>query len=115
VARSEWDGYAAVVLSEWLDDRGVPLDVPRDLHAVMDRVAREQEVSVLLVGSEHRRYAGRLARLRPTEGELRSFYERYTEQQSTDAGRAMLDWLRVFRRAFDGADAEHVVIIPVLD
>jgi hypothetical protein len=68
VARSTWDGYQAVVLSEWLQQR-----------------------------------------------ELRAFYERFTGEQSAEAGEAMLDWLRVFRVALRNADPEHVVIIPVPD
>jgi hypothetical protein len=115
VAKSEWNAYTAVVLSEWLEDRGVRLEVPRDLRSVVRRVASEQELSLLIVSSEHRRYADALAQLRPTARELRSFYEHFTADESTDAGQAMLDWLRVFRLAIGNADADHLVVIPVLD
>jgi hypothetical protein len=115
VATSEWDVYTAVVLSAWLDHHGVRLDVPSDLRSVLRRVAHEQELPLLLVSSEHRRYAGALARMRPTARRLRSFYERFTGERSADAGRAMRDWLRVFRLAVDAVDAEHIVLIPVAD
>ena len=115
VARSEWDGYLAIVLSEWLDERGIRLDVPRDLRPVMQSLADEQELTLLVVSSEHQRYADALARLHPTERELRSFHERFTDDDSTDAGRAMLDWLRVFRLAIGNTDARHVVVIRLLD
>jgi hypothetical protein len=115
VSRSESDdGYAAVVLAEWLDGQGVRLDVPRALRPVVERLAAEQELTLLVIGPEHRRHARALTRLRPTERELRSFYERFGEERSPDAGQAMLAWLRVFRRALDSADAAHVVVIPVL-
>jgi hypothetical protein len=115
VARSEWKPYTAVVLSEWLEDHGVRLDVPKELRAVVERVASEQELPLLVVGPEHRGYAGELARLHPTARELQSFHERFTEEPSAEAGRAMLDWLRVFRAAVEGADDGHLVVIPVLD
>jgi hypothetical protein len=115
IATSPWDGYTAVVLSEWLDDRGVRLDLPRDLRSVVRGVASEQELALLVVSSEHRRYADTLAQLHPTAPELRSFYERFTRDTSREAGRAMLDWLRVFRRAMGTADAKHLVLIRVLD
>jgi hypothetical protein len=115
VARSEWDdGYAAIVLSEWLDERGIRLDLPSDLRSVVERLANEQELTLLVVTGEHRRYAELLARLDPTERELRSFYERFSGQTVDDAGQAMLAWLRVFRLALANADARHVVIIPAL-
>jgi hypothetical protein len=104
-----------VVLSEWLEDHGVRLDVPEELRPMAERVGSEQELPLLVVGAEHRRYAGELARLEPSPAELQSFYERFTEQRSAEAGRAMRDWLRVFRAAVDRADDEHVVVIPVLD
>jgi hypothetical protein len=115
VARSTWDGYQAVVLSEWLQRRHVRLGVPRDLRSVVRRVAGEQELSLLVVASEHRRYADALAALHPSERELRAFYERFSGEQSAEAGEAMLDWLRVFRVALRNADLDHVVIIPVSD
>jgi hypothetical protein len=115
VAKSEWDVYTAVVLSQWLEDRGVRLDVPRDLRSLVQRVASEQELPLLVITSEHRRYADALAQLHPTGRELRSFYERFTADESTEAGQAMLDWLRVFRLAIGRADANHLVVIPVLD
>jgi hypothetical protein len=115
VATSEWDVYTAVVLSEWLDHHGVRLDVPSDLRSVVRRVANEQELPLLVVSSEHRRYSEALARMRPTAHQLRSFYERFTGERSAEAGRAMRDWLRVFRRAVEAVDAEHLVVIPVPD
>ena len=115
VARSQWDdGYAAIVLSEWLDERGLRLEVPSDLRSVVKRLANEQELTLLVVSGEHRRYAKALARLDPTERELRSFYERFSQRKVEDAGRAMLAWLRVFRLALAHTDARHVVIIPAL-
>jgi hypothetical protein len=80
----------------------------------VERVANEQELTLLVVTGEHRRYAEVFARLDPTERELRSFYERFSQQTVDDAGQAMLAWLRVFRLALANADARHVVIIPAL-
>ena len=115
VARSEWDdGYAAIVLAEWLDARGFQLALPRDLRSLVERLANEQELLVLVVSAEHRRYAEALARLDPTERELRSFYERFSRQKVDDAGQAMRAWLQVFRLALANADSQHVVIIPAL-
>jgi hypothetical protein len=73
VATSEWDVYTAVVLSEWLNHHGVRLYVPRDLRSVLRRVANEQEHPLLVVSSEHRRYADALVRMRPTARQLQSF------------------------------------------
>lgn len=107
--------YTAVVLSEWLDDRGVRLDVPMALRSVVQRVASEQQLSLLIISWEHRRYADALAQIHPTGRELQSFHDRFTQDESTEAGQAMLFWLRVFRLAIGKADAKHVVVIPVLD
>ena len=115
VARSTWDSYQAVVLSEWLERRDVRLGVPRDLRSVVRRVAGAHELSLLVVAPEHRRYAGALAALHPSERELRAFYERFSGEESAEAGEAMLDWLRVFRVALRNADMDHGVIIPVSD
>jgi hypothetical protein len=71
------------------------LTVPADLRPVVRRLASEQELSLLVVASQHRRYAAALARLDPTGRELGSSYERFTHDDSAEAGQAMLDWLRV--------------------
>jgi hypothetical protein len=113
VARSQWDAYSAIVLSEWLGEHGVRLETPRGLRPVLRELASEQELPLLVVAREHRRYARTMARLDPTGRELRSFYEQYTHEESADAGRAMLDWLRILRTAIGRADARHVVLIPV--
>jgi hypothetical protein len=115
VARTEWEAYTAVVLAEWLDARGVPLDVPKDLRPMVRKVGSEQDLPLLVVSGEHRRYADALAGLHPSAPELRTFYERFSGEAPDDAGRAMLDWLRVVRHSLDAVDEDHVVVIPVLD
>jgi hypothetical protein len=115
-ARGPSDGYAAVVLAEWLDARDVRLDPPPGLRATVERVAGEQEVSLLVFGRQHRRYVAKLAQLRPSARELRSFYARFTgEAASPGAADAMRGWLRVFRQAIRQTDVRHVVVVPVLD
>jgi hypothetical protein len=116
VASSEWEKpYAALVLSEWLHGRRIDLREPRELRPALERLANEQELSLLILTAEHRRHAKALAKLHPTSRELRAFYEDFSEEDSPQAGEAMLDWLRVFRLAVANADARHVVVIPLLD
>jgi len=99
-----------VVLTQWLHTQDVEFDVPGDLEPAVD-----QDLPLLVISSEHRRYAERLARLRPSESRLRAFYERFSETAMGTAGQAMRDWLRVVRLAVDETDRRHVVVIPLLD
>ena len=104
-----------MVLTEWLHTRDVEFDVPRDLRPAVDGAGAEQDLPLLVISSEHRRYASRLARLHPSESRLRAFYERFSEASMGTAGQAMRDWLRVVRLAIDETDPRHVVVIPLLD
>jgi hypothetical protein len=115
VAESEWDkGHAALMLSEWLEQQGVPTDVPSDLLPVLERLAAEQDLTLWAITAEHLRNAETLARLDPGENELRLFHEHFSGQAQDDAGEAMLAWLGVTRAAFAQTDADHVVLIPIL-
>jgi hypothetical protein len=112
VAETEWETYTALVLSAWLDERhGIRLEAP-EYRTVMSRLALEQELQVIVITREH---ADILRRLRPSEHELRRYFARFTEDGYPEAGEAMLDWLRVFRRATSNADLDDVVVIPLLD
>jgi hypothetical protein len=116
VASSEWQKpYPALVLVDWLHDQRIDLGEPRELRPVLERLAHEQELSLLILTAEHRRYAKALAKLHPSRRELRTFYEDFSEEDWPQAGEAMLDWLRVVRLAVANADARHVVVIPLLD
>ena len=77
---------------------------------VTSRLASEQELDVIVVTGEH---AEALRRLRPRERALRRYFDRFTEDGYPQAGEAMLDWLRVFRRATSNADVDHVVVISL--
>jgi hypothetical protein len=67
VATTDWDGYLAIVLAEWLNKRGIHLlDVARDLRPVMRRFADEQDLPLLVVSSEDRRYADELTEMDPS-------------------------------------------------
>jgi hypothetical protein len=112
IAETEWEAYTALVLSAWLDERhGIKLEAPQ-YRTVMSRLALEQELHVIVVTREH---ADALRRLRPSEHELRRYFARFTEDGYPEAGQAMLDWLRVFRRATSNADVDDVVVIPLLE
>ena len=112
VAQTEWEDYTALVLSAWLEEKhGIRLDAP-EYRAVTSRLASEQELYVIAVTGEH---AAALQRLHPNERALRRYFARFTEDGYSEAGEAMLDWLRVFRLASSNADVNHVVVIPVLD
>ena len=116
-ASTEWDPYLAIVLTEYLRGRGIRLDdLPSRLEELAVQVSDRQEVAVMLLTDEHRRrYARPLARLRPSADELARFYERFTEESDPDAGRGMLDWLRVLRSALPQAQGETTVVIPLPD
>ena len=75
-AESEWEGYPAIVLIEWLGDRGIDLEEPPDLRRVSERLAREQELPLVFIAPEHRRFAARLDRLRPSDETLQRFSDR---------------------------------------
>jgi hypothetical protein len=112
VARTKWEDYTALVLSAWLDEEhGITLEAP-EYRAVTSRLAAEQELFVLVLTLEH---TDALRRVQPSERELRTYFARFTDDGYPEAGEAMLDWLRVFRRAAASADADDVVVIPVLD
>ena len=115
VATSEWEPYTVVVLDEWLRGRGIVFDEPDDLTPVRRRVGSSQDLSLLVISSEDRRLAGRLARLHPSESRLRTFYERFNEVALGTAGEAMLDWIEILKRVVAEADSQHVVVIPLLD
>jgi hypothetical protein len=108
-------GYAAVVLDEWLDRHGVALSPPLRLRSVLERVADQQELTLMVFGTEHRRAGATLTKLHPSRRELRSFYRDFTGEDSQDAGDAMLEWLGVFRKAIRNTDSHHVVVVPLLD
>jgi hypothetical protein len=61
---------------------------PSDLRPVVQRLADEQELTLLVVAFEHQRYAHALAQLHPTKRELRSFYQRFSHDDSSDAGQS---------------------------
>jgi hypothetical protein len=112
VAASEWEDYTALVLSAWLEDKhGIRLDA-LEYRSVTSRLASEQELYVIVVTGEH---AAALWRLHPSERALRRYFARFTDDGYSEAGEAMLDWLRVFRRAASSADGDDVVVIPLLD
>ena len=117
VGSTEWDPYLAAVLAEYLGGRGIRLDeLPKRLEELAIQVSERQEVAVMLLTDAHRRrYARRLARLRPGEDELARFYERFSEETDPDAGRGMLDWLRVLRVALPEARGETTVVVPLPD
>jgi hypothetical protein len=112
VAETEWEDYTALVLSSWLEhEHGIALDAP-EYRAVTSRLAGEHELLLIVLTRAH---ADALRRVRPSERELRTYFTRFTEDGYPEAGAAMLDWLRVFRRAATSADAHDVVVIPVID
>jgi hypothetical protein len=118
VATGTWDGYVAVVLAEYLDEKhGIKLlDGPAELDREVERIARAQEASLVVLGDWHRRrYAERLADVNPSEDELEKFYVEFSEEQEPEIGRGMLDWLRIFRASLAHARGETVVAIPLDD
>jgi hypothetical protein len=115
IAESAWEAYPAIVLREWLHARGVDLEVRPGVARVLARIAAEQELTVLAVTAGARRSSARLAALAPSERELRRYYERFNEDHWPEAGRAMLAWLSIIRRAITQVDRGSVIVIPVDD
>jgi hypothetical protein len=111
IAETEWEDYTALVISAWLEEaHDIKLEAP-EFREMTSRLASEQELSVIVVSGEH---ADALRRLHPREHTLRRYFDRFTEDGYPEAGEAMVDWLRVFRRATSSADAGHVVAIPLV-
>jgi hypothetical protein len=109
LAETQWEAYSAVGLMAWLEERGISVDSSR-YDGLVARLG--EDLPGLAIGPEH---AAELRRLRPSERALSRYYYAFTEDGFGDAGRAMLDWLRIFRLAADSADARHVVLIPLVD
>jgi hypothetical protein len=118
VASGPWDPYMGVVLAEYLEEkhRIKLLDGPADLDREVERIARAQEASLMLLSDWHRRrYAQRLADVNPPEDELEDFYVEFSEEQEPEIGRGMVDWLRIFRASLAHARGKTVVAIPLDD
>ena len=116
VASTRWDGFVGTVAAYWAEEHGVPLfDPPRRFqrHA---KTILDTGVGVLVLDDSHRRrYAARLARLRPSSTELKTYYDEFYEEHVPDAGQAVLDWLRVFRESLARARGNTVVVVGLLD
>jgi hypothetical protein len=117
VASSEWDAYTGVVAAMFLEGKGIRLlDAPPRLARIAQRISKAQQVELTLLDDTlRRRYAAKLAALKPDEDELARFYEEFSEEAVPDVGRGMLDWVRVYRESLARARGETVVAIPVED
>ena len=109
IAETQWEPYSAAVLIAWLDERGISVSSSR----YDDLVARfDEDLPVLAIGPEH---AAELRRARPSERALTRYYYAFSEEGFGDAGRSMLDWLRIFRLAAERTNTRQVVLIPLID
>lgn len=116
VAKSTWQPYGLMVLSEWLRERGIDLDPPPALEKPAGEIGEAWEVPVFVIAPEHaRRYGKRLTRLNPDEAELRAYFEEFNAETVPHAGEIMADWLDILRRSLDVARDGRVVVIPVED
>ena len=114
VAKSTWEPYGLLVLSEWLHEHGIDLEPPRALEKPASAIGEAWEVPVFVIASEHaRRYGKRLERLKPEEAELRAYFEEFNAETVPHAGQIMADWLDILRRSLDAARDGRVVVIPV--
>ncbi len=111
IAETQWESYSAAVLDAWLEERGISVD-SRRYRGLAAQLGEKHELPVLAIGPEQ---AAALRRLRPSERAFTRYYDAFTEDGFPEAGRAMLDWLRIFRLAAERADARHVVLIPLID
>jgi hypothetical protein len=116
VASTEWDGFVGTTAAYYAEEHGVPLfDPPASFKPLVDKLANEGLNMLILDESDRRRYAERLARLRPPVDELASYYEEFHEEAIPDAGRAMLDWFRVLRESLARARGRTVVVVSLVD
>jgi hypothetical protein len=116
VASSEWKPYPLLVLTEWLRERGIKLDPPREFDEAVTRIGTRWDASVVLVTVEHkRRYQRRLQRLKVDRDELRDYYNDFNEESWPEAGTAMADWLRIVKASIAATNPRRSVVIPVED
>jgi hypothetical protein len=111
VGATDWESYFALVLEAWLSERGIDIDAS-EYRTTVSRLAKEQEFHAIFITGEHSRA---LQRLRPTERQLRRYWERFSEESLGTAGVGMLEWLEIFRRAAQRAGPDSVVVIRLVD
>ena len=111
VGATNWEMYFALALDAWLSERGIDVGAP-EFDDVASRLADEQSFNVIFITGEHERA---LARLRPRERRLTRYYELFSEESFAPAGKAMLEWLEIFRDAAQSADPDSVVVIRLID
>ena len=116
VASTEWDGFVGTVAAYYAEEHGVPLfDPPAEFKRLFETVARQGLTILVFDDSQRRRYASKLARLRPSARVLQTFYDEFTEDPIPDAGEGVRDWLRVLRESLARARGDTVVVVAMLD